>query len=76
MKNLFVNPFDKKQNKDPMAPSYIKPDGTQVIEQKQENGMIVYEKCPDGALLFRSYNNNGKMIMDFARDKNFEVKNK
>ncbi len=73
MKNLFVNPFDKKQNKDPMAPSYIKPDGTQVIEQKQENGMIVYEKCPDGALLFRSYNNNGKMIMDFARDKNFEV---
>ena len=32
-KSFFVNPFEKKPNKDPMAPSYIKPDGTQVIEQ-------------------------------------------
>ena len=30
-KNFFVNPFEKKPEKDPMTPSYIKPDGTQVI---------------------------------------------
>ena len=30
-KSFFVNPFEKKSDKDPMAPSYIKPDGTQVI---------------------------------------------
>ena len=72
-KSFFVNPFEKKENKDPMAPSYIKPDGTQVIEQQTEFGLSVYEKCPDGALIFRSYNKQNRPIMDYARDRNFEV---
>ncbi len=72
-KNFFVNPFEKKENKDPMAPTYVKPDGTKVIEKQEEFGLTVYEKCPDGALLFRSYNKVGKLILDFARDRNFEI---
>ena len=40
-KSFFVNPFEKKENKDPMAPSYIKPDGTQVIEQQTEFGLSI-----------------------------------
>lgn len=72
-KSFFVNPFEKKPNKDPMAPSYIKPDGTQVIEQKTEIGLSVYEKCPDGTLLFRGYNTKNRLIMDYARDRNVEI---
>ena len=75
MNNFFVNPFEKKTDKDSMAPSYIKPDGTQVIEKQEEFGLTVYEKCPDGALIFRSYNKQGKLVVDFARDRNFEVGN-
>ena len=73
MNNFFVNPFEKKENKDPMAPAFIKPDGTQVIEKKEEFGMTVYEKCPDGALIFRSYNKKGQLVLDYARDRNFEI---
>lgn len=72
-KSFFVNPFEKKPDKDPMTPTYVKPDGTQVIEKKEEFGLTVYEKCPDGALIFRSYNKSGKLILDFARNLNFEV---
>lgn len=74
-KNFFANPFEKKEKKDPMAPSYIKPDGTQVIEKQEEFGLTVYEKCPDGALIFRSYNKNNRLIVDFARHRNFEIGN-
>lgn len=72
-KNFFVNPFEKKPDKDPMAPTYVKPDGTQVIEKQEGFGRNVYEKCPDGALIFRSYDQNGKLVLDFARNLNFEV---
>ena len=72
-KSFFVNPFEKKPDKDPMAPSYIKPDGTQVIEKEEVTGKTVYEKCPDGALIFRSYNKQGKLWLDFARNLNFEI---
>ena len=72
-KSFFVNPFEKKSDKDPMAPSYIKPDGTQVIEKEEVTGKTVYEKCPDGALIFRSYNKQGKLWLDFARNLNFEI---
>lgn len=72
-KYFFINPFEKQPNKDPMAPSYIKPDGTQVIEQEDEFGKKVYEKCPDGALIFRSYRKDGSLLLDFARNLNFEI---
>lgn len=72
-KYFFVNPFEKKANKDPMAPSYIKPDGTQVIEQETEFGKTVYEKCPDGALISRSYTKKGQLWLDYARNLNFEI---
>lgn len=49
-KSFFVNPFEKKPDKDPMTPTYVKPDGTQVIEKKEEFGLTVYEKCPDGSI--------------------------
>lgn len=72
-KSFFINPFEKKPNQDPMAPTYIKPDGTQVIEKEDEFGKTVYEKCPDGALISRSYNKKGKLLLDFARNLNFEI---
>ncbi len=72
-KNFFQNPFEKKENKDTDTPSYIKPDGTQVFEKESDTGKIVYEKCPDGALLFRSYNKKGQILMNFGRDKNYEA---
>ncbi len=75
VKNFFVNPFEKKENKDPMAPSYIKPDGTKVIEKQEGLGLNVYEKCPDGALIFRSYDKQNRLVLDFARDRNFEIGN-
>ncbi len=75
VKNFFVNPFEKKENKDPMTPSYIKPDGTKVIEKQEGLGLNVYEKCPDGALIFRSYDKQNRLVLDFARDRNFEIGN-
>ena len=75
VKNFFLNPFEKKENKDPMAPSYIKPDGTKVIEKQEGLGLNVYEKCPDGALIFRSYDKQNRLVLDFARDRNFEIGN-
>ena len=72
-KYFFVNPFEKHETKDPMAPSYIKPDGTEVIEKEDEFGKSVYEKCPDGALIFRSYTKKGKLFLDYARNLNFEI---
>ena len=76
VKNFFVNPFEKKENKDPMAPSYIKPDGNKVIEKQEPYGLTVYEKCPDGALIFRSYDKQNRLVLDFARDRNFEIGNR
>lgn len=58
-----------------MAPSYIKPDGTKVIEKQEGLGLNVYEKCPDGALIFRSYDKQNRLVLDFARDRNFEIGN-
>ena len=75
VKNFFLNPFEKKENTDPMAPSYIKPDGTKVIEKQEGLGLNVYEKCPDGALIFRSYDKQNRLVLDFARDRNFEIGN-
>ncbi len=72
-KNFFVNPFKKTENQDPMTPTFTKPDGTIVIEKEEPFGLNVYERCPDGALFFRSYNKKGDLIMDFARAKNFEI---
>ncbi len=72
-KYFFVNPFEKHETKDPMAPSYIKPDGTEVIEKEDEFGKSVYEKCPDGALIFRSYTKKGKLFLDYARNLNLEI---
>ena len=72
-KHLFINPFEQKMKLDPLEKKYTKPDGTEVIEKKELTGKIVYEKCPDGALLFRSFNNAGVLVLDFARDRNFEI---
>lgn len=73
-KNFFVNPLaQQQQQQDPMRPTYIKPDGTKVIEKKEIYGKIVYEVCPDGALLFRSYNTMDVMTLDYARDRNYEI---
>ena len=72
-KNFFVNPFEKKENNNQMTPSYIKPDGTQVIEQETEQGLTVCEKCPDGTLFFRCYDKKNHLIMDYARDRNIEI---
>lgn len=73
MKKFFVNPFEKKSAMDAEVPSYVKPDGTKVFEKQEEFGKNVYEKCPDGALFFRSYDKKGRILLNFGRDKNYEV---
>ena len=40
-KYFFVNPFEKQKEKNPMKPSYIKPDGTEVIELQEDFGLRV-----------------------------------
>ena len=43
--NFFVNPLDKDKNNkniDALVPTYIKPDGTNVIEKQEELGHSVY----------------------------------
>ena len=60
----------KTVEKDPMAPTYIKSDGTKVIEQPNEFGLTVYEICPDKTLISRTYNKNDQLFVDYIR-KNF-----
>lgn len=71
-----IKPFGllKKQiEKDPMAPKYIKPDGTKVIERYNEYGKTVFEVSPNGLLISRGYNNRDELIMDYARRANLEI---
>lgn len=74
-----IKPFGmlkKTPQKDPMAPKYIKPDGTQVIEQDTEYGKVVYEKCPDCTLISRSYDKSDNKILDYIRKRNLEIGHK
>ena len=70
-----MNPFDflKKKAKDPMAPKYIKPDGTKVIEQPCDLGLNVYEISPDCTVINRTYNHSDKLILDYIRRRNLEI---
>lgn len=63
----------KKIEEDPLTPSYIKEDGTKVIEQVSENGTTVHEISPKGLLISRSYTKNDKLYFDYARNFNYEV---
>lgn len=63
----------KKVEPDPMAPSYIKEDGTKVVEQVSENGKVVYEISPNGLLISRSYTKDDKLYFDYARKANYEI---
>ena len=70
--NFFVNPLDKDKNNkniDALVPTYIKPDGTKVIEKQQELGHSVYEISPDGTVIMRGYNNHDIMICDYVRSR-------
>ena len=72
----FIKSFGKFQEtneKDPMEPSYIKPDGTKVVEQVSEFGKTVYEINPIGLLISRSYTPDGRMYFDYGRKANFEI---
>lgn len=74
-----IKPFGllKKQiETDPMAPKYIKPDGTKVIEQYDEFGKTVYEISPKGLLISRRYIGEDILIMDYARRANLEIGHK
>ena len=71
-----IKPFgliNKAPEKDPMAPKYIKPDGTKVIEQQTPLGLTVYEVNPKGLLISRSYDHENKLILDYARKGNTEI---
>mgnify|MGYP007101830213 CR=1 FL=1 len=65
--------FSKKPEKDPMKPSYIKPDGTKVIEQDSPTGKVVYEISPDCTLICRSYDKKDRMYLDYIRRRNLEI---
>lgn len=71
--NFFVNPFDKKKNKNSVQPTYIKKDGTKVIEQKTDFGFTVFELSPDCTLISRFYDNNNKLISDIAKNVLMEI---
>lgn len=74
--NFFVNPLDKDKNNkniDALVPTYIKPDGTKVIERQEELGHSVYEISPDGTVIMRGYNNHDIMICDYVRSRNLEI---
>ena len=71
-----IKPFgflSKKIEKDPMTPSYIKPDGTKVIEQESSTGKVVYEMSPDCTLICRSYDKQGRLFLDYIRRRNLEI---
>lgn len=59
--------IQKQPEKDPMEPKYIKPDGTKVIEQKNDFGTVVYEICPNKTLISRTYTNEGVLFVDYIR---------
>ncbi len=59
--------------KDPMAPKYIKPDGTKVIEQENDFGLTVYEMCPDCTLISRTYDKQNRLFVDYIRRRNLEI---
>lgn len=63
----------KKVESDSMAPSYIKEDGTKVVEQVFENGKVVYEISPNGLLISRSYTKDDKLYFDYGRKANYEI---
>lgn len=63
----------KEIEEDPMAPKYIKPDGTKVIEQILPEGKVVYEINPDKTLISRVYNKSDDVYMDYIRKGNFEI---
>lgn len=63
----------KKVEPDPMAPAYIKEDGTKVVEQVSENGKVVYEISPNGLLISRSYTKDDKLYFDYGRKANYEI---
>lgn len=65
--------FKKQEDKDPMAPSYIKADGTKVVEQVSELGKTVYEINPKGLLISRSYTPDGRLYFDYGRRANYEI---
>lgn len=70
----FMNMFKgAKKEADPMAPSYIKPDGTKVIEQVSEFGKKVYEVNPNGLLISRDYTPDDRLYFDYARKANYEI---
>lgn len=73
----YIKPFGFFKNqteKDPNAPKYIKPDGTKVIEKESPlGGKAVYEICPDGVVICRTYNKSDKLILDYIRKFNFEI---
>ena len=71
-----IKPFGiikKTIPKDPMAPKYIKPDGTKVIEQENEFGLTVYEMCPDCTLISRTYDKQDRLFVDYIRRRNLEI---
>lgn len=72
-KYFFVNPFEKQKEKNPMAPSYIKPDGTEVIEMQEDFGLRVLEKNPNGTLIMRCYDKKNRLWLDYGRQGNFEI---
>lgn len=63
----------KTIEKDPMAPKYIKPDGTKVIEQENDFGLTVYEMCPDCTLISRTYDKQDRLFVDYIRRRNLEI---
>lgn len=63
----------KTVEKDPMAPKYVKPDGTKVIEKEDEFGLTVYEICPDCTLISRTYDKQDRIFVDYIRKRNLEI---
>ncbi len=63
----------KTVEKDPMAPKYVKPDGTKVIEKEDEFGLTVYEICPDCTLISRTYDKQDRIFVDYIRRRNLEI---
>ena len=63
----------KTVEKDPMAPKYVKPDGTKVIEKEDEFGLTFYEICPDCTLISRTYDKQDRIFVDYIRKRNLEI---
>ncbi len=71
-----IKPFDflkKKQPTDPMAPKYVKPDGTKIIEQDCEIGKAVYQISPDATLVCHTYDHDNSLVLDYIRKLNIEI---